>query len=194
MDMSLKILKKQISGVRIYWDQSSFRTEYGRRKYLHMKPCHDKLYQRAIDLYLAKVVLVMERDIRPLAGLEDISGTLVERATWWPANETEKATSNLLYVPLYRVNRDWLNLRHEVERGPKDETLWHDDPALVDKVGSSSLLLCRTASIGHEGCVFYFVYPHEDEWEDAVRQHAFDFFGSGEKAYRSLVPNDLRAP
>ena len=194
--------QQSIARVQIFWDEQAFVLEGGHPKYLAVKPCHDELFQAAMDLWLASGVLVMERAPKPLLGLEEISSIFAERPTWWPANQTAQSRSDLRYVPLDAFERNWTKLRERAEHRGKDgkaltkprTTLWHDDPALVQKQRGSKDLLCRTASVGHEGHVFYFVYPGEDAWQAAVCKHGFELFGSGEDVYRSLIAGPLSLP
>ena len=182
-----ELLSRKIAGVEIYWDADAFQSDGTRSCYLEVKTCHDELFQTAIDLRLATEVVVMERRVRPLKALREISSVAAERPSWWPANDQLKSRSNLLLVHLDNVGRKWMDLRARAEVTGKRVHLWHDDPALVQRLSGSSLRLCRTASVGHEGYVYYFVYPREREWAAAVSSQGFELFGTGLNAYRQLI-------
>ena len=199
--MRVKVVspEQRVAKVRIFWDEQAFRVEGGHPKYLDVKACHDELFQSAIDLRLATGVLVMQREKKPLKGLAAISSVFQERPKWWPANQTAKGRGDLLFVPLPSVHGQWAELRRRAELTGSDgadlnkprTTLWHDDPALVHKQRDSKLLLCRTACVGHEGHVFYFVYPEEQAWQARVASHGFELWGEGRQAYESLVKGPL---
>jgi hypothetical protein len=65
--------------------------------------------------------------------------------------------------------------------------LWHDDPALVFEPEPGQFLR-RTATLGHEGFLFYFTYAKEKAWVDELERHKLRPCGSGEAAYREQVP------
>ena len=84
--------------------------------------------------------------------------------------------------------KNWQNIRSGAEPSPKWPNLWQQDPALVFSP-SPQVFFCRTASVGHEGFVYYFVYgTREQEWEDELLKCGLRLGLGGEKGYRALVP------
>ena len=182
----LPTMKNLLTGVSIYADNDAFvRDEFGRTKYLEMKPLHDELYQTAIDLKLATCLVIMQRR-RPLPALRNTFTVAFERPRWHPAN-LSPSRSPLLVAPVTTFARDWLGLRQSAERPPKIGPLWHDDPALFFEPAAGTFM-CRTACTGHEGEVIYFAYPKEREWLQALARSSLLQIGHGEAAYCSFIP------
>jgi hypothetical protein len=179
-------LLKRVRAVQIFADESAFRVEHGRSQYLNVKECHDDLFQLALDLYLATYVVFLKGGLRN----DIVPHTVVlEHPLWWAANRAYKNRDSLIRASLKPFDRDWRSFRATAEKVLKGASLWHQDPALFEKQHGTSSYLCRTCSIGHEGQLYYFVYPYETEWRDAVMSQGFKLFGVGESAYRELIPD-----
>jgi hypothetical protein len=185
-------LVDSVSKVRIYCDERAFRSdEFGRERYLEIEPRHDQLFQRALELKLASALVFRERRASRGRGtdpsLRESCSVVAERPSWWPANRVEKGRGDLLMLPLATLGWSWQEILGRAKPTEKQVSLWHDDPALVFSPSSGSYL-CRTASTGHEGRVFYFAYPREAAWQNELERLGLSLFGSGESAYRLLVP------
>ena len=181
-------LLARISRVRIYCDtDAGLRDQFGRVQHCELKPMHDQLFQMAIDLKLATMLVVLEC-VKPRKKLRERCTVLLERPRWWPAMRGPKNRSDLLVAPLDSFNRNWGRVRQVAESNPKQGEFWQDDPALAFEL-SPGVFLCRAASVGHEGIVYYFVYEKELRWEEAIQRSSLRPFGEGESAYRRLVPD-----
>jgi hypothetical protein len=182
----MSTINSLLAGVSIYADNDAFvRDQFGRSQYLQVKPVHDELYQKAIDLKLASSLVVMRRR-RPLPSLEAVFTVAVERPKWHPAN-VSPSRSALLIAPVTAFARNWVGLRQAVEQPAKVGALWHDDPALFFEP-TPGTFMCRTACTGHEGEVLYLAYHKEQTWLAALLGASLRLIGQGEAAYRSLVP------
>lgn len=176
--------KQRLEAVRIYCDDNAKSRD--RSHGWDLEPCHDELYQTALDLFLATYVVLIQEYYMNADGLPH---TVVQnQPLWWAANRAYKSRKRLISVSLNHFDRDWRAFRTAAERELRRDPLWEQDPALFEKQRDADYYLCRACCIGHEGFVYYFVYPYEDEWEQALTAHGFELFGTGESAYRDLVP------
>jgi len=178
-------VQKLLATVRIYADADAFqRDQFGRTEYLHMKPTHDELYQVAISSKPASSLLLLQR--RPPLSLPEGFTVGCARPRWRPAN-ISPTKSDLLIAPVAAFQRSWRGLRAIAEARPKDVPLWHDDPALVFE-SKPGVFLCRSACVGHEGQVIYFVYRHERAWKHEIETRGMRPIGEGEACYRMYIP------
>lgn len=186
-----------IRNVRVYADENAFDRDDRNRPAANfqLKAAHDQLFQVAIDLKLAGRLCVLDwkrpPQFRAAFGLD------VKRPSWWPANTNPNNKRDLIGVPLApaseaALGRKWLEIRALAETGDRS-ALWHDDPALATAL-SPGVWLGRTACIGHEGLIYYFVYGgREREWEDALAGAGLKICAEGAAAYRHYfaVPGRL---
>jgi len=193
---TLPKVASELRNVRIYADEDAFQRD-DRRQHngFHLKAFHDHLFQVAIDLKLAGRLCVMDWKRPPV--FRGAFGVEVKRASWWPGNANASNKRDLLSIPLAPLSdavlgRVWVGIRALAETGERT-TLWHDDPALAFAV-SPGVWLGRTACIGHEGLVYYFVYGgREPEWESVLVGTGLKICAQGEAAYRQYfaVPGRL---
>jgi hypothetical protein len=175
-----------LSSVRIYWDSDALAVDqFGKNEGFELKALHDQLFQTALDSKLATALVFMDWK-RPWKDLASAITVAAERPRWWPCGRSRKNRQDLLQVPVQAFGKSWQRVRADAESKPKRAAFWHDDPALVFSTESGALL-CRTASVGHEGQVFYFVYAKERAWEDAILGSSLPLFGQGEQAYRKVI-------
>ena len=183
--MSDETVRKLVTSVQVYADPDAFRRDqFQRSEYFKMKPVHDELFQLAISLKLATSILLTRR--RGMASLPEGFTMGRARPKWYPANRSPSKL-DLLIAPVTAFQQSWAGLRASVERRPKDAPLWSDDPALVFEC-SPGVFMCRTACVGHEGEVLYFVYRNEATWQQAVERSGSRLLGKGEECYRKWVP------
>jgi hypothetical protein len=175
-----------LSTVRIYWDSDALaRDAFGKNEGYELKALHDQLFQTALDSKLCATLVFMDwkRPWKDLAGAITVAA---ERPGWWPCGRSHKNRKDLLQVPVQAFGKSWQRIRADAESDPKRAAFWHDDPSLVFSTESGALL-CRTASVGHEGQVLYFVYAKERAWENAILRSSLPLFGEGEQAYRKVI-------
>lgn len=174
-----------LSSVKIYWDSAAREIDPGTHRPQGMKSVHDGLHQAAIDLKLANAVVYISRE-KP-DRLEERSHLVAKRPGWHPANRTIKMRRDLMWIDVAGFGRSWLQLRLLAESPTTTRGVWERDPALIFEP-SPKVFYCRSASVGHEGHVFYFVYAREPIWESRLTSTGLALFGSGEAAYRRLIP------
>lgn len=177
--------RQRLEAVRIYSDYDAFQSR-DRSQGWDLKPCHDELYQIALDLYLATYVVLVQSHRKNADGLPHT--VMQDRPLWWPGTRTDKSRDRLISVSLNHFGRNWLTFRTAAERELQSSPLWLRDPALFEKQRGADYYLCRACCVGHEGYVYYFVYPYEDEWEQALISHGLEHSWTGEEEYRDLIP------
>jgi len=188
-DPSTTTVSKLLASVRVYTDDDAFeRDQFGRPLgNVRLKRTHDELFQIAIKLKLATLLTVMDWQ-RP-DPFRSACRVAIKRPAWWPANEGSQNRRDLLALPLApsaeaALGKDWLAIRGHAEHGRKKTTLWHDDPSLCFSP-AHDVWLGRTASVGHEGFVHYFVYgSKEQQWAGALETAGLKVSAQGESAYR----------
>lgn len=178
-------LSELLSRVRIFASYDAGEADDRGKPISGAKPMFDNLYQRALDLRLADAVVLLSTGCPQ--ELLSRSEVVSERAKWYPANRVSKLKGSLIQLPAREFGMSWSRLRLLAEPPSRKGSIWSNDPALIFET-SPRVKLCRTACVGHEGHVFFFVYAKEREWEKTLAEAHLSLFGSGEDAYRRLVP------
>lgn len=176
---------KMLGSVKIYWDSAAREVDPGTHRPHGIKSVHDSLHQMAIDLNLARAVVYISPQ-KP-DRLQERSQLLAKRPVWYPANRTIKMRRDLMWIDVGGFDKSWLQLKLLAEPPTVGISIWERDPALILEP-NPGVFYCRSASVGHEGHVFYFVYARESTWEARLTSTGLALFGSGEAAYRRLVP------
>jgi hypothetical protein len=187
-------IERHLASVRIYCDEDAhLRDEFGKHQGSELKPVHDHLFQRAIDLKLASALVFIDWRRAPPQPFREKCQTALERPAWWPATRTHERRQSVLMLPLSPLaaapfGKNWQNIRAAAAPSPKWPNLWEQDPALIFSP-APKVFFCRTASVGHEGLVYYFVYgAREQEWESELVKCGLSLGRGGEEGYRLLVP------
>jgi hypothetical protein len=178
-------IQRLIANVRIYGSMHAHDVEPGTHKTLGIKNRYDLLCQKALNLRLATAVVFVDWDCpKELAGLAEKTAP---RPSWYPANAVTKPKRDLLQLSARAFGRSWLQLRILAEPPKKRGTFWDNDPALIFELSAGAALI-RTASVGHEGYVYFLAYPKEQEWERLLLADGeLKLIGTGEDAYRRLA-------
>jgi hypothetical protein len=177
----LTTLAEWIASSRVYADFDAGEADEFGRGTGQLKPVHDRLFQHAIDLRLARMFTVRGAPPRPPEFMARLT-TIVARPKWWPANRGPKNRSDLLGAPLAVFENSWRLVRDAAEAGRHPIEIWESDPALVFEP-FPGCFLGRTACVGHEGQVFYFVFGREQQWEDELKRRGMVSVGSGAAGY-----------
>jgi len=179
----LSTLGDWVASVRVYGDGDARpRDQFGRASMDEIKPVHDRLFQAAIDLKLASTLVLMDAKYLPKEFRARLN-VMVARPQWWPSNRALNNRNDLLGAPLAAFDRSWRVIRACAEPKRRPVHLWESDPALVFEA-LPGRFLGRTASIGHEAEILYFVYGGESEWEGELKRHGMVFWGGGEARYK----------
>jgi hypothetical protein len=179
-------LAQWISTTRVYCHLDAFlRDEFGRAAANELKPVHDYLFQLAIDLGLATTLVILDAQRRPREFKARLR-LMASRPNWWAANSGTKNRADLTVVSLVDFDNSWRLVRNAAEAKRQPVEIWHADPALAFEPIPGKIL-ARTATVGHEGQVFYFVYGKEAKWEDELKRNGMHWYGSGDATYRRFV-------
>jgi hypothetical protein len=176
----LTTLEQWVSTVRIYADFEAIQLDEFGRDTGQLKAVHDRLFQMAIDLKLASLFAIRGAPPRPLEFVSRLT-TLVPRPRWWPANGGSNR-ADLLGAPVDAFERSWRLIRDGAEGVRRPIEIWESDPSLAFEP-LPGRYLGRTASVGHEGQVFYFVYAREQQWEEELKKRGMDPVGTGAARY-----------
>lgn len=183
---NLPPLRDMIAGVKIFASYDAHEREVGTHRPQGFQATFDTLYQTALSSKLASAAVFSSTGLPP--ELVGMSEAVAERPRWYPANTVTRLKPTVLRLAAPAFERSWLRLRLLAEPPARKGTLWDSDPALVFDL-SPGVTLCRAACIGHEGHVFFFVYPKERAWEAALNEAKLTLHGEGEQGYRQLLPD-----